>query len=59
MKEKGISDFWDNIIEIYCSKEERGLLGLLSDEDYEDLEFAFDDMLLEIENKIKECKGLK
>ena len=59
MKERGTSDLWDNIIEIYCSKEERGLLGLLSDEDYADLEFAFDDMLLEIENKIKECKGLK
>ena len=53
MKERGASDLWDVIIERYCSKEERKLINEMSEDDYSDLVFAFDDMLLEIENRIK------
>ena len=53
MKKSGASDLWDVIIERYCSKEERKLINEMSEDDYSDLVFAFDDMLLEIENRIK------
>ena len=53
MKKRGASDLWDVIIERYCSKEERKLINEMSEDDYSDLVFAFDDMLLEIENRIK------
>lgn len=54
MKQRGTSDLWDIIIEKYCSKEEREIINSISEEEYSDLEFSFDDMLLEIKNKIKE-----
>ena len=58
MKERGASDLWDVIIERYCSKEERKLINEMSEDDYSDLVFAFDDMLLEIENRIKRINTL-
>jgi len=59
MKEIGPSDLWDIIIERYCSKEEKELIKSMTDDDYSDLESSFDDMLLEIENRIIEFKVKK
>ena len=54
MKQYGCLDLWDLIIDHYCDPKEKQILSDMPEDEYADLEFVFDDMIMQIEEKIKE-----
>jgi hypothetical protein len=53
MREIGCSDLWDLIIDRYCTKDEKEKLSKLTDNEYEELEGYYYDLIEEIKKVIK------
>ena len=51
MRDIGCSDLWDVIIEKYCDKEERKILSELPEDEYDNIESIFSDLICEIRNR--------
>ncbi len=45
MKETGVADLWDNIIDRYCTSEEKKILSKLSEQQYGYLENHFNRLI--------------
>lgn len=53
MKDVGTSDFWDIVVEHYCTKEEMRLLQLLKEDEYDELAEEFENAVVILRDKLK------
>ena len=57
MKEIGVSDFWDMVVEKYCDTKEKDLLSELEDEQFDELASEFKMSVINLRDWLKRAKS--
>ena len=59
MKNISPSAFWDDVVERYCSKEEKLFLSALEEDDFNEYASIYEEALVDIRTKINRIIGHK